>query len=63
MKRDYDIFEKFSDGSTIWRAWTTGQFETERKIRELAEHSANDFFAVDIQDGQRAAVDKNAASG
>jgi len=49
MRRDYDIFEKFDDGSTLWRYWIRGQHEAKRKMQELAEHSENEFVLVDIQ--------------
>ena len=52
MLRDFDIFEKFPDGSTIWRACVFGQFEATRKLQELAEHSHNEFIAIDIQAGE-----------
>jgi hypothetical protein len=48
MRHDYDIFEKFPDGSTIWRVCVSGQYETERKMRELTEQSKNEFYAIDI---------------
>jgi hypothetical protein len=47
MRRDYDVFEKFSDGSTLWRACVRGKYEAKRKLHELAEHSENDFFLID----------------
>ena len=49
MLRDFDIFEKFSDGTTVWRTFVSGQFEAERKLQELAEHSSNEFVVIDIQ--------------
>ena len=49
MRRDYDIFEKFPDGSSVWRACVSGQYEAQRKIQELAESSENEFFVIDIQ--------------
>jgi hypothetical protein len=49
MRRDYDIFEKFHDGSTLWRCWIRGQHEAKRKMQELAEHSENEFVLIDIQ--------------
>ena len=52
MLRDYDIFEKFPDGSTIWRACVFGQYEARRKLQDLAERSPNEFFAIDIQAGE-----------
>ena len=49
MRRDFDIFEKFPDGSSVWRACVSGQYEAQRKIQELAESSENEFFGIDIQ--------------
>jgi hypothetical protein len=49
MRSLYDVFEKFPDGSTLWRASTTGKFETQRRIQSLAEHSDNEFYAIRIQ--------------
>ena len=49
MRRDYDIFERFSDGSTLWRACVAGRYEAQRKMQEMAEHSENEFFLIDIQ--------------
>jgi len=48
MRHKYDIFQKFPDGSTIWRACVSGRYETERMIQELAEQSKNQFYAIDI---------------
>jgi hypothetical protein len=48
MRRDYDVFERFPDGSSLWLACVQGQFDTQRKIHELAEHSENEFFAIDL---------------
>jgi hypothetical protein len=53
MQGDFDIFEKFPDGSTIWRTRVSGQFEADRKLAELAEHSQNEFVAIGIQAGDR----------
>ena len=52
MRHDYDIFEKYTDGSTLWRACVSGKFETHRKMQELAEHSTNEFYAIDIMVNQ-----------
>jgi hypothetical protein len=49
VRRDYDIFEKFRDGSTLWRACVSGRFEAHRKMQEFAEYSENEFFLIDIQ--------------
>ena len=52
MHRDYDIFERFPDGTSVWRGCVSGQYETERKLHELAEHSENEFFVMDIRSGE-----------
>jgi hypothetical protein len=50
--RNFDISEKFPDGSLTWRTRVPGQFQAERKLQELAEHSESEFLAVDILDGE-----------
>jgi hypothetical protein len=52
MLRNFDIFEKAADGTMIWRTCVFGKFEAERKLHELAEHSTNQFLAVDIETGE-----------
>ena len=51
MRREYDIFERFFDGSSIWRACVSGRFEAQRQMQGLTEHSGNEFFAIDIKAG------------
>jgi hypothetical protein len=53
MRHEYDIFERFPDGSSIWRATVFGGYEARRTMQELAEHSENLFFTTDIQTGER----------
>jgi len=48
----FDIFEKLPNGSTVSRICVSGQFEAERKLRELIERSNNEFLAIDIQSGK-----------
>jgi hypothetical protein len=48
MKREYDIFEKFSDGSSLWRDSILGLENTRFRIRELAARSANEFYAINL---------------
>jgi hypothetical protein len=52
MLRNFDIIEKSSDGSMTWLTCVFGQFEAERKLQELAEHSKNEFLAIEIQSGK-----------
>jgi hypothetical protein len=49
MRRDYDVFEKFPDGSTLWRAFVSGRYEAQRKMQQLAEISAHEFFVIEVQ--------------
>lgn len=49
LRREYDIFEKFPDGSTLWRACVSGRYGAQRRMQELAEFSDNEFFVIDIQ--------------
>ena len=53
MRREYDVFERFPDGSSIWRATVAGRYEAQRKMQELAELSENAFFTIDIQAGEQ----------
>jgi hypothetical protein len=59
--RDFDIFEKCADGSTIWRASVFGEFAAQRKLQEFAEHSENEFYALDAQTGELLSVKLKAA--
>jgi hypothetical protein len=52
MRPEYDIFEKLPDGSSIWRGCVPGQYETGRKLQDLAEHSVNEFFAIETNSRQ-----------
>jgi hypothetical protein len=54
--RNFDIFEKFPNGSMTWRTCVFGKFEVERKLHELTEHSNNEFLAIDIQSGERLSI-------
>jgi hypothetical protein len=58
MMREFHIFEKLPDGSTIFRTRVSGQFAAERKLQELAEHSMNEFAAIDIKTGRSLAEPK-----
>jgi hypothetical protein len=43
MERIYDIFEKESDGSMLWRVAVPGHEAAMRKLQEMAAQSANEF--------------------
>jgi hypothetical protein len=48
--RDYDVFEEYPDGSTIWRTCVFGMGNVESKLRELAKETGNKLFALNLQD-------------
>jgi hypothetical protein len=54
--RDYDVFEEFPDGSTVWRGRVFGMGQVELKLRELARESDNKFFALSMHDRDRVAA-------
>ncbi len=51
-RRDFDLFEKFADGSSIWRTCASGQFDAQQKLQNLADHSENEFYSIDIETGK-----------
>jgi hypothetical protein len=54
--RNFDIFEKFPNGSMTGRTCVFGTFEAERKLHELTEHSNSEFLAIDIQSVERLSI-------
>jgi len=54
--RDYDIFEEFPDGSTVWRGTVFGMHNVEAKLVELSRGSGNKLFALSLQDGTNTVI-------
>lgn len=52
MHRKYDLFEKFPDGSSLWRGCVQGLEGTRHHMMELAKTSKNRFYAMDIGNGK-----------
>jgi len=51
MKDEYDLFEKFPDGSSLWRDSVFG-FEIARlRLQELAQRSENEFHGINLTTG------------
>jgi hypothetical protein len=46
MDREYDIFEKLSDGSLMWRAFARGRENAANKLEQLSALSPNEHFAI-----------------
>jgi hypothetical protein len=54
--RDYQLFEEFPNGSTVWRDRMFGLKHVESKLRDLARQSDNKFLALSMRDRDRVAV-------
>ena len=52
MKHKYDLFEKFPDGSSLWRACVIGQKGARHHMKELAANSTNQFYAMHLVTGK-----------
>jgi hypothetical protein len=46
MHHKYDLFEKFPDGSSLWRACVIGLEGARRHMSDLARRSTNQFYAM-----------------
>jgi hypothetical protein len=52
MHHKYDLFEKFPDGSSLWRACVVGLEGTRRHMYDLAKRSSNRFYAMHLASGK-----------
>jgi hypothetical protein len=52
MTREYDLFERFPDGSSLWRASVSGLGNARIHLHELTRKSKNQFYAIDITAGK-----------
>ncbi len=57
MKHRYDLFEKFPDGSSLWRACVIGLKGTRLHLSDLAQHSPNQFYAMHVASGRLVSLD------
>lgn len=48
MEQTYEVFEILTDGTVLWRDLVRGRVPTRARLDQLAKHSANEFFAVDL---------------
>jgi len=46
VDREYDLFEKFPDGSLVWREFVIGLESANARLKELANLSPNEHFAM-----------------
>jgi hypothetical protein len=52
MHHKYDLFEKFPDGSSLWRACVVGLEGTRRHMTDLSKRSSNQFYAMHLVSGK-----------
>jgi len=52
MQHIYDLFEKFPDGSSLWRACVVGLEGVRVHMRDLVKHSPNQFYAMHVASGK-----------
>jgi hypothetical protein len=52
MKHKYDLFERFPDGSSLWRACVVGLEGARNHMSDLAKRSSNRFYAMHVSTGK-----------
>ena len=53
---DFDLFEEYPDGTTIWRCCVCGMREAESRLLELRKETSNKLFALNLKDGSRPVI-------
>ena len=49
---DFDLFEKLANGSSTWRTCASAEIDAKQKLQNLADHSENEFYSIDIDTGK-----------
>lgn len=62
MHHKYDLFEKFPDGSSLWRACVIGLEGARRHMSDLALRSSNQFYAMHLVTGKIVPFDLHQAA-
>jgi hypothetical protein len=57
MHHKYDLFEKFPDGSSLWRSCVIGLEGARRHMFDLAQQSPNQFYAMHLMSGKIVCLD------
>ena len=52
MNHEYDLFEKFPDGSSLWRDSIPGTGKTYLRLQDLTRGSENQFYAINLTTGE-----------
>ena|ERR1700680_4178638 len=56
MKNGHDLFEKFPDGSSLWRDTVPGFIIAHLRLKELTRRSQNEFYALNLTTGESLAL-------
>jgi hypothetical protein len=51
MKNEHDLFEKFPDGSSLWRDTARGLKTARHRLQDLAQRSENEVYALNLATG------------
>lgn len=62
MTLAYEIFERFSDGSTLWRASVPTVRDARHTLKELSSKTKNECYAINLQTGKLTARMKEVAA-
>lgn len=52
MSPKYDLFERFADGSSVWRACVIGLEGARLHAKDLAVRSSNQFYVMHVATGK-----------
>jgi len=52
MRHEYDLFERFPDGSSLWRGSAKGLQSAREHLSSLARQSGNQFYAINVVSGK-----------
>ena len=52
MIHEYELFEKFPDGSSLWRASVIGLVRARIHVVDLSRRSTNVFYAMNVINGK-----------
>ena len=48
MDREYDLYERMTDGSLNWRGFARGAEETRRRLHSLSLETGHDCFGINL---------------
>ena len=52
MSPKYDLFERFPDGSSLWRACVVSLEGARLHMKDMARRSQNQFYAMHVRTGK-----------